>query len=116
MKERNHKCDFCGRLFARKDTLRRHMEDGCSKRFDVGTCDLGADVHDPTTRAIRGPMDHLKRPPHSNLPPISMSLSDGGPGSGGSGSVLLHPVNSVGRSMTLASAATEGAQGDGWPR
>lgn len=23
MKERNHKCDFCGRLFARKDTLRR---------------------------------------------------------------------------------------------
>jgi len=24
MKERNHKCDFCGRLFARKDTLRRY--------------------------------------------------------------------------------------------
>jgi Zinc finger, C2H2 type len=23
MKERNHKCDYCGRLFARKDTLRR---------------------------------------------------------------------------------------------
>lgn len=25
MKERNHKCDFCGRLFARKDTLRRFV-------------------------------------------------------------------------------------------
>jgi hypothetical protein len=25
MKERNHKCDFCGRLFARKDTLRRSV-------------------------------------------------------------------------------------------
>jgi hypothetical protein len=24
MKERNHKCDYCGRLFARKDTLRRY--------------------------------------------------------------------------------------------
>ncbi|KAK7747929.1 hypothetical protein SLS53_001181 [Cytospora paraplurivora] len=23
MKERNHKCDYCGRMFARKDTLRR---------------------------------------------------------------------------------------------
>ncbi|CAJ0550495.1 Ff.00g104250.m01.CDS01 [Fusarium sp. VM40] len=40
MKERNHKCDYCGRLFARKDTLRRHMEDGCSKRFDIGTLNL----------------------------------------------------------------------------
>lgn len=38
-KERNHKCDFCGRLFARKDTLRRHMEDGCSKRFEIGMLD-----------------------------------------------------------------------------
>ncbi|KAK7428760.1 hypothetical protein QQZ08_004685 [Neonectria magnoliae] len=25
MKERNHKCDYCGRLFARKDTLRRQV-------------------------------------------------------------------------------------------
>ncbi|KAG5816570.1 hypothetical protein H9Q74_011042 [Fusarium xylarioides] len=40
MKERNHKCDYCGHLFARKDTLRRHMEDGCSKRFDIGTLNL----------------------------------------------------------------------------
>ncbi|KAI5457232.1 hypothetical protein BGZ63DRAFT_365092 [Mariannaea sp. PMI_226] len=43
MKERNHKCDYCGRLFARKDTLRRHMEDGCSKRFDIGTLSLRED-------------------------------------------------------------------------
>jgi len=51
MKERNFCCDFCNRFFARKDTLRRyvssqsmmiwrtntnrHMEDGCSKRFDL---------------------------------------------------------------------------------
>ncbi|KAK0651025.1 hypothetical protein B0T16DRAFT_367005 [Cercophora newfieldiana] len=33
MRERNHQCEYCSRLFARKDTLRRHMEDGCSKRF-----------------------------------------------------------------------------------
>jgi uncharacterized Zn-finger protein len=25
MKERNHKCDYCSRLFARKDTLRRFV-------------------------------------------------------------------------------------------
>ncbi|RFU31417.1 hypothetical protein B7463_g4956, partial [Scytalidium lignicola] len=40
MKQRNHKCDYCGRYFARKDTLRRHMEDGCSKRFDIETVDF----------------------------------------------------------------------------
>ncbi|APA15603.1 hypothetical protein SS1G_09588 [Sclerotinia sclerotiorum 1980 UF-70] len=40
MKQRNHKCDYCSRFFARKDTLRRHMEDGCSKRFDIETVDF----------------------------------------------------------------------------
>lgn len=25
MKEKNHRCDFCGRMFARKDTLRRYV-------------------------------------------------------------------------------------------
>ncbi len=25
MKERNHRCDYCGRMFARKDTLRRYV-------------------------------------------------------------------------------------------
>jgi hypothetical protein len=27
MKQRNHRCDFCSRYFARKDTLRRYVED-----------------------------------------------------------------------------------------
>ncbi|KAG9248028.1 hypothetical protein BJ878DRAFT_99252 [Calycina marina] len=40
MKQRNHRCDYCSRFFARKDTLRRHMEDGCSKRFDIETVDF----------------------------------------------------------------------------
>lgn len=40
MKQRNFRCDYCSRYFARKDTLRRHMEDGCSKRFDIETVDF----------------------------------------------------------------------------
>ncbi|KAL9025566.1 MAG: hypothetical protein Q9196_005635, partial [Gyalolechia fulgens] len=36
LKARNHKCDLCGNKFARRDTLRRHTEDGCPKRFEVG--------------------------------------------------------------------------------
>ncbi|KAL9005897.1 MAG: hypothetical protein Q9188_001359 [Gyalolechia gomerana] len=36
LKARNHKCDLCGHGFARRDTLRRHTEDGCPKRFEVG--------------------------------------------------------------------------------
>ncbi|KAK3936552.1 hypothetical protein QBC46DRAFT_394854 [Diplogelasinospora grovesii] len=31
MKESNYKCDDCGHLFAREDTLRRHMKGGCLK-------------------------------------------------------------------------------------
>ncbi|PNY29454.1 Transcription factor Sp5 [Tolypocladium capitatum] len=61
-KERNHRCDFCGRLFARKDTLRRHVEDGCSKRFDIGTLDLRSENHnhngmDPADRVGRSGLD-----------------------------------------------------------
>ncbi|KAH7021064.1 uncharacterized protein B0I36DRAFT_367509 [Microdochium trichocladiopsis] len=44
-KERSHKCDFCHRMFARKDTLRRHMDDGCSRRFDIETVDMGRGSH-----------------------------------------------------------------------
>ncbi|KAH6877349.1 hypothetical protein B0T10DRAFT_532380 [Thelonectria olida] len=58
MKERNHKCDYCGRLFARKDTLRRHMEDGCSKRFDIGTLNLQEEGF--------GALDMLNRPDRSS--------------------------------------------------
>ncbi|MCJ1256894.1 hypothetical protein MMC24_004719 [Lignoscripta atroalba] len=36
LKARNHKCDLCGHRFARRDTLRRHTEDGCSKRLELG--------------------------------------------------------------------------------
>ncbi|KAK3946237.1 hypothetical protein QBC46DRAFT_2870 [Diplogelasinospora grovesii] len=85
MKERNHKCDYCGRLFARKDTLRRHMEDGCSKRFDIGTLDLratdhNANVYDPLIRPMGGGQHqhhaHHHLLPHtvhhSALPPMAI--------------------------------------------
>ncbi|KAI4142627.1 MAG: hypothetical protein L6R39_004867 [Caloplaca ligustica] len=35
LKARNHICPLCGHRFARRDTLRRHTEDGCPKRFEV---------------------------------------------------------------------------------
>ncbi|KAI1278670.1 hypothetical protein F5Y07DRAFT_66568 [Xylaria sp. FL0933] len=83
MKEKNHKCDYCGRHFARKDTLRRHMEDGCSKRFDIGTMDIrGAESYDSYNvpiRSIPSSSGHLVAPtPH--LPP--MTLPRGGSSSG----------------------------------
>lgn len=34
-KQRDHQCGFCGRFFSRKDTLRRHKDDGCSRRFET---------------------------------------------------------------------------------
>ncbi|KAI9155305.1 Transcriptional factor SWI5 [Paramyrothecium foliicola] len=72
MKERNHKCDYCGRPFARKDTLRRHMEDGCSRRFDLRTPDLRSEGHndsDILPRASRANTGGL--PPSTDLlPPI----------------------------------------------
>ncbi|KAL8732293.1 MAG: hypothetical protein Q9166_002865 [cf. Caloplaca sp. 2 TL-2023] len=37
LKARIHKCDLCGNLFARREMLRRHNEDGCPrKRFELG--------------------------------------------------------------------------------
>ncbi|KAG8527518.1 uncharacterized protein KY384_007670 [Bacidia gigantensis] len=36
LKAKNHCCNLCGNRFARRDTLRRHTEDGCPKRFEVG--------------------------------------------------------------------------------
>ena len=39
LKARNHRCNLCGHRFARRDTLRRHTEDGCPKRFDLGLRD-----------------------------------------------------------------------------
>ncbi|KAI9891074.1 MAG: hypothetical protein M1814_003273 [Vezdaea aestivalis] len=36
-KQRNFQCSLCEHMFARKDTLRRHSEDGCSKRFEISS-------------------------------------------------------------------------------
>ncbi|KAI5923840.1 hypothetical protein F4810DRAFT_667749 [Camillea tinctor] len=75
MKERNHKCDYCGRMFARKDTLRRHMEDGCSKRFDIGTLDLRGtedySAYNAPPRPLGNSPGHLAAPP-AQLPPMTM--------------------------------------------
>ncbi|POR34013.1 Transcription factor Sp5 [Tolypocladium paradoxum] len=76
-KERNHRCNFCGRLFARKDTLRRHMEDGCSKRFDIGTLDLRSENHshngmDPADRVGRSGLDRAASTTKT-LPPMTAS-------------------------------------------
>ncbi|KAI1320070.1 hypothetical protein F5Y16DRAFT_87867 [Xylariaceae sp. FL0255] len=76
MKEKNHKCDYCGRLFARKDTLRRHMEDGCSKRFDIGTVDVrgGTDNYDAyggSSRPLASSSGHLMAP-SAQLPPMTL--------------------------------------------
>ncbi|KAK8863278.1 Transcriptional regulator prz1 [Apiospora arundinis] len=71
MKERNHKCDFCSRTFARKDTLRRHMEDGCSKRFDISTLNVrndGYDMHSARASSRLG--GHI---PSAQLPPLTAS-------------------------------------------
>ncbi|KAI0181868.1 hypothetical protein GGR52DRAFT_526598 [Hypoxylon sp. FL1284] len=75
MKEKSHRCDYCGRMFARKDTLRRHMEDGCSKRFDLGTLDLRAEGYEayPTpTRTLGSTPGHLAAPV-AQLPPMAMT-------------------------------------------
>ncbi|KAI4151210.1 MAG: hypothetical protein LQ340_003636 [Diploschistes diacapsis] len=44
LKARNHECKLCGHRFARRDTLRRHTEDGCPKRFELGVHDSAAAV------------------------------------------------------------------------
>ncbi|KAJ9150515.1 hypothetical protein NKR19_g5297 [Coniochaeta hoffmannii] len=76
MKERNHRCDYCGRMFARKDTLRRHMEDGCSKRFDIGTLDLrlgNCETIHGSGRQLTGDPLSLLGPPSGGLPPMSIA-------------------------------------------
>ncbi|KAG8531247.1 uncharacterized protein KY384_004605 [Bacidia gigantensis] len=35
LKAKNHCCNLCGIRFAHRDTLRRHTEDGCPKRFGI---------------------------------------------------------------------------------
>ena len=36
---RKHRCILCGNRFVRIDTLRRHMEDGCPKKLELGLLD-----------------------------------------------------------------------------
>ncbi|KAI5795610.1 hypothetical protein EDC01DRAFT_652911 [Geopyxis carbonaria] len=35
IKDKKFRCELCGNMFARKDTLRRHEDDGCPKRVDI---------------------------------------------------------------------------------
>ncbi|KAK1724313.1 uncharacterized protein BDZ83DRAFT_720005 [Colletotrichum acutatum] len=110
MKEKNHRCDYCGRLFARKDTLRRHMDDGCSKRFDVGTCDLRVEGFGgiaPVNRSMGGPI-HPMGPGSGPLPPINAPM--------GGGNSLLHPESSAYRSRSVLSGTSDGTHGDSWQR
>ncbi|KAF4824646.1 Transcriptional regulator prz1 [Colletotrichum tropicale] len=109
MKERNHKCDYCGRLFARKDTLRRHMEDGCSKRFDVGTCDLRIDGYEgmSVNRNMGGSL-HPMGLGQGTLPPITMPMGNNGG--------LLHPAASSSRGRSVMSGTSDAAHSDHWPR
>ncbi|KAL7624446.1 hypothetical protein AAE478_006011 [Parahypoxylon ruwenzoriense] len=78
----------CNKKFVRKTDLQRHnqsvhmkeknhrhMEDGCSKRFDLGTLDLRADGYDPyptPTRTLGSTPGHLAAPA-AQLPPMTMS-------------------------------------------
>ncbi|KAL7275304.1 hypothetical protein RUND412_001747 [Rhizina undulata] len=34
-KDKKFRCELCSNMFARKDTLRRHEDDGCPKRVDI---------------------------------------------------------------------------------
>ena len=73
--------------------MRRHMEDGCSKRFDIGTLDLRSQGHDPYgsgAKQIDNPGSHYV-PPQPHLPSLSKS-------SVGSNMYLTHaPSYSTGR-------------------
>lgn len=92
------------------NTADRHMEDGCSKRFDVGTCDLRVDGYDTMgaiNRSIGGPI-HSMGQAQGTLPPIAMPM--------GSSGHLLHPASSASRSRSVMSGTSDGVQGDNWPR
>jgi len=73
----------------------RHMDDGCSKRFDIGTLDLRTESYDglhASSRPAGSPIAHMAPPPGS-LPPLAM------PSVGGSS--LLAPVPPPLRSREL---------------
>jgi hypothetical protein len=74
----------------------RHMEDGCSKRFDIGTMDLraeaGYDNMHPSARSM-APMSHMMAP-SGGLPPIGIPPLCG-PGMLGSMPPSMRPRESL---------------------
>jgi hypothetical protein len=52
------------------------MEDGCSKRFDIGTLDIRGETYDNMNHNSR-PIGHLIPHP-GTLPPMSVSLGETG--------------------------------------
>lgn len=72
LKVKNHKCVACDAHFARKDTLRRHTEDGCPKRFDVITRQAQRQAAARGQRAL--PMHNNELPQHQATPQHMSSL------------------------------------------
>lgn len=85
------------------------MEDGCSKRFDIGTLDLRAENFDsmhPSARSMAGPIGHMIPPP-GGLPPMAIPPLC-------STSVLGSMAPSMRPREPLASG--DHSQGHGWGR
>lgn len=66
LKARNHKCALCGNKFARRDTLRRHTEDGCPKRFELGLRDAAVIAHQQQQQQLSA---HSRWSTASPIPP-----------------------------------------------
>jgi hypothetical protein len=84
------------------------MEDGCSKRFDIGTLDLRADGYEslnPSARTLGGPIGHLMAP--ASLPPMAI------PPLGSSGILTSMAPSLRGRDLL---AGGEPSQGHNWGR
>jgi len=84
------------------------MDDGCSKRFDIGTLDLRTESYDnlnASARSMAGPMSHLVHPT-SALPPLAVPPL----GAGG----LLAPIPPPLRSRDVMGA--DPSHGHTWGR
>ncbi|KAF2396721.1 hypothetical protein EJ06DRAFT_559831 [Trichodelitschia bisporula] len=85
LKKRPHACGYCKSTFARKDTLRRHVEDGCTKRRSqkARSVSHSGPKANPTLRAKPLPTDMQPQQqtgpnPHANhqllLPQAGISI------------------------------------------
>lgn len=86
------------------------MEDGCSKRFDIGTLDLRAESFDslnPSGRPLGAPMSHLIPTTTGGLPPMAI------PPLGSSG--ILTSIAPPMRSRDITASANQG-RGHSWGR